>query len=92
MSAQDYIFRPKFISFDCYGTLIRMCFSEMAEKFYGDVVPAERKEAFFKDFSAYRFNEVLGAWKPYREVLGNALARTAKKWGLEYKDEHGEEL
>jgi 2-haloacid dehalogenase len=35
---------------------------------------------------------VLGAWKPYREVLGNALARTAKKWGLEYKDEHGEEL
>ena len=92
MSTQDYIFRPKYISFDCYGTLIRMCFGEMARKLYGDVVPAERMEQFIKDFSAYRLDEVLGDWQPYREVIGNALARTAKKWGLEYREEYGEEI
>lgn len=92
MSTQDYILRPKYISFDCYGTLIRMCFGEMAQKLYGDVVPAERMGDFIKDFSAYRLDEVLGDWQPYREVLGNALARTAKKWGLEYKEEYGEEI
>ena len=92
MSTQDYIFRPKYITFDCYGTLIRMCFGEMARKLYADVVPAERMEQFIKDFSAYRLDEVLGDWQPYREVIGNALARTAKKWGLEYREEYGEEI
>lgn len=92
MSTQDYIFHPKFISFDCYGTLIRMCFAEAAQKLYGDQVGAERMGAFIKDFSAYRFDEVLGDWQPYRQVIGNALARTARKWGLEYREEYGEEI
>ena len=92
MSTQSHIFTPKFISFDCYGTLIRMRFSEAAERLYGGVVPAERMGQLIKDFSAYRFDEVLGAWKPYRDVIGSALARTAKKWGLEYKDEYADEI
>jgi 2-haloacid dehalogenase len=88
----DHIFRPKYISFDCYGTLIKFRMSEMARKFYGDQLSPEKMEAFATDFSAYRFDEVLGPWKPYDEVIGNALARTAKKWGLEYKDEYGAEI
>ncbi|HET9628530.1 MAG TPA: haloacid dehalogenase type II [Novosphingobium sp.] len=92
MSTQDYIIRPKFISFDCYGTLIKFHMSDMARGFYGDRVPEERMAAFLKDFATYRLDEVLGAWKPYNEVIGNALARAAKKWGLEYKDEYGEAI
>jgi 2-haloacid dehalogenase len=79
-------FRPKFISFDCYGTLTRFRMSEMTREIYADRVPAERMDAFIADFSAYRFDEVLGAWKPYADVLKNAVRRTCRKWNLQYLD------
>lgn len=79
-------FRPKFISFDCYGTLTRFRMSEMTREIYADRVPAERMDAFIADFSAYRFDEVLGAWKPYADVLKNAVRRTCRKWSLQYLD------
>ena len=41
MTSKMSIFRPKYISFDCYGTLIRMRFSEMAREFFADRIPAE---------------------------------------------------
>lgn len=79
-------FRPKFISFDCYGTLTRFRMSEMTREIFADRVPAERMDAFIADFSAYRFDEVLGAWKPYADVLKNAVRRTCRKWNLQYLD------
>lgn len=84
--------RPKYITFDCYGTLIRMQFSEMAQKFYSGQLEPERLQAFRKDWSAYRLDEVLGAWKPYSEVLSNSLERCCRKWGLEFRADHAAEL
>lgn len=92
MTSADYIFTPRFISFDCYGTLIKFHMSDMARAFYGDRITGADMDRFCKDFSAYRFDEVLGAWKPYREVIGNALQRTAKKWGVDYNEDHGEAI
>jgi 2-haloacid dehalogenase len=86
------IFTPKFISFDCYGTLIRFRMGEMVTQFYGAQLGEDKLAGFIRDFSAYRFDEVLGAWKPYREVIGNALARTARKWGVAYDEAHGEAI
>lgn len=83
------IFRPKYISFDCYGTLIRMRFSEMAREFFADRIPAEAMDEMCRIFSAYRFDEVMGDWKPYREVLCNAVRRTAKAMGVEYREADG---
>ncbi|HJP68119.1 MAG TPA: haloacid dehalogenase type II [Sphingomicrobium sp.] len=83
------IFRPRYITFDCYGTLTRMQMSEMARKFYTDQLPAERMDAFCKDWSGYRLDEVLGAWKPYSEVLSNSLERCCRKWGIDYRPEQG---
>ncbi len=85
-------FRPKYITFDCYGTLIRFHMSDMAREFYGDRLAPAQMDAFCKDFSSYRFDEVLGNWKPYRDVIGNALARTCKKYGLEYLESQGEAI
>jgi 2-haloacid dehalogenase len=79
-------FRPKFITFDCYGTLIRFQMGEMTRKLYADRIPAERMDAFIKDFASYRLDEVLGAWKPYVDVLRNAVRRTCRKWKVEYRD------
>ena len=33
---------------------------------------------------------MLGAWKPYVNVLTNAVRRTCKKWGLAYSEAEGQ--
>lgn len=79
-------FRPKYISFDCYGTLIRMRMGDMAREMFAERIPADRMDAFIADFTAYRFDEVLGDWKPYETVLKNAVRRLCRKWKLQYID------
>jgi len=79
-------FRPKFITFDCYGTLTWFQMSPIAREMYKDRIPAEQMDQFIRDFSFYRFDEVLGAWKPYEEVIKNAVGRTCKKWNIAYND------
>jgi 2-haloacid dehalogenase len=43
-------------------------------------------EQFLADFTAYRFDEVLGDWKPYETVLKNSIRRLCRKWNLQYLD------
>lgn len=85
-------FRPKYISFDCYGTLIRFRMSEMAREIFPDRIAADRMPAFTKDFAAYRLDEVLGAWKPYRDVIRNAVRRTCAKWKIEYREAESDRI
>jgi len=77
-------FRPKYITFDCYGTLTRFRMAELTRDIFADRIPVERMDQFIADFSAYRFDEVLGDWKPYSEVLHNAVHRSCRKWNLQY--------
>jgi 2-haloacid dehalogenase len=79
-------FRPKYITFDCYGTLTRMRMGDMARKMFADRIPADRMEQFIADFSAYRFDECLGAWQPYDVLLKNSIRRLCRKWKLQYLD------
>ena len=37
-------FRPKYISFDCYGTLTRFRMSEMAREMFPDRIASEHME------------------------------------------------
>jgi len=80
-------FRPRFITFDCYGTLTKFRMADMAREYFPDRVAPDRMEAFVKDFAAYRLDEVLGAWKPYAEVIRNAVWRTCRKWGVEFRED-----
>lgn len=85
--------RPKYISFDCYGTLINFEMAPAAERVYGgERVAADQLDAFKQSFSAYRLDEVLGAWKPYRDVVEGALRRTCEKHGVEYCDGDAERI
>jgi 2-haloacid dehalogenase len=83
-------FRPKYISFDCYGTLTRFRMTEMTREMFADRIPAERMDAFIHDFSSYRLDEILGPWKPYRDVLVNAIQRTARLWNITATEAEGE--
>ena len=76
--------RPRFITFDCYGTLTRFYMTEMTREIFAGRLPAAQMDGFIRDFSAYRFDEVLGAWKPYADVIKHALERTCTKHGVAY--------
>ena len=78
--------KPKYITFDCYGTLTRFRMSEVAREMFADRIPAECMEQFLADFTAYRFDECLGDWQPYETVLKNAVRRLCRKWKLQYLD------
>ena len=79
------MFTPKYITFDCYGTLTRFRIPEMARNFFKDRVPADKMDAFVARFSAFRFDEVLGAWKPYRQVISDSLERNLQLWEVAFR-------
>jgi 2-haloacid dehalogenase len=84
--------RPKYVTFDCYGTLTWFQIGDVTKKLLGDRIPADRMDAFLKDFNWYRFDEVLGPWKPYVDVLKTALARTCRKHGIRFDEAHGQAI
>jgi 2-haloacid dehalogenase len=83
-------FRPKYITFDCYGTLTYFRMHEMAYDMYAGKLEPAQLDQFVRDFSVYRLDEVMGDWKPYDQVLKSALQRTCKRHGLTYRDEDGQ--
>jgi len=80
-------FRPKFVTFDCYGTLINFDMAGAARRIYGAALHAATMTAFIRSFSAFRLDEVLGAWKPYADVVHNALERTCNRHGAPFRPE-----
>jgi len=82
-------FKPKYITFDCYGTLTNFQMGPTARKIFSDRISPEQMDAFLVDFKAYRLDEVLGDWKPFRDVVRNSVRRTCRKWNLEFRDEDG---
>jgi 2-haloacid dehalogenase len=78
-------FRPKYITFDCYGTLTNFQMAEAARELYESQLDEERMQLFIQNFSAYRLDEILGDWKPYNEVIHNAVERTCKKNGVTFR-------
>ena len=75
----------RYVSFDCYGTLTDFRVGDLTRGLLADRVPADRMLTFLEDFTAYRFDEVLGAWKPYAEVLHRALERVCKRWAVAFE-------
>ncbi|WP_443114659.1 haloacid dehalogenase type II [Herbaspirillum seropedicae] len=76
------IFKPKFISFDCYGTLINFEMGPTARTLFADRVDEKRMPAFLDSFRFYRLDEVLGAWKPFFDVVDNAIRRACHAHGV----------
>ena len=79
-------FEPKYITFDCYGTLTKFRLADMTREMYGDVLKGDDMEKLVNFFSGYRRDEVLGAWKPYRDVLVNAFRRACARMNVEFDE------
>ena len=86
------IFKPKFISFDCYGTMINFEMGPTAKGLFEDRVASERMPAFLDSFRAYRLDEVLGDFKPFFDVVKNSIHRACEKHGVEYRESDAQAL
>ena len=85
-------FRPKYVTFDCYGTLTNFDMAGAARRVYGDALSEPAMAAFIKHFAAYRLDEVLGNWKPYAEVVHNAVERACKRNGVAFRPEDAQAI
>jgi 2-haloacid dehalogenase len=82
----------RFMTFDCYGTLVNFQMGRTIKGVFGARLPAERADQFIKLASAFRFDEVLGDWKPYKDVICDATRRAAQFMGLDYRGADGARL
>ncbi|WP_116138116.1 haloacid dehalogenase type II [Trinickia diaoshuihuensis] len=85
-------FEPKYITFDCYGTLIRFRMAETARDLYRDRLDAATLEKLVRFFAGYRLDEVLGAWKPYRDVVVNAFRRACERVDAPYDEDEAQSI
>jgi 2-haloacid dehalogenase len=83
----DAPFDPKFVTFDCYGTLTNFQMGSFTKRILGDRLPADIAEPFLDMFGNYRLDEVMGDWRPYREIIAAAYRRACAKFGVGYRDE-----
>ena len=80
-------FRPKYITFDCYGTLIDFRIADAARDRFTDALDDPGMARFIADFTAYRRDEVLGDWKPYDQVIHDALERACRRNAVAFRAE-----
>jgi 2-haloacid dehalogenase len=84
--------RPKYISFDCYGTLIYFDIATTTRRLIGDRLTEAEIGVFLRQFSKYRYDQVCGDFYAYEQVLHDAYTRTCAKWNLEVQDDAGAQL
>ncbi len=88
----DTNFRPEYISFDCYGTLINYQIEPTTRHLLAGRVPEEQIPLFMRDFRIYRYDQVCGSYYAYQQVLQDAYDRVCKKWNLERTEDAGAQL
>ncbi|MCR9071310.1 MAG: haloacid dehalogenase type II [Alphaproteobacteria bacterium] len=82
----------RYVSFDCYGTLTNFQIGDVTRDLLADRVADETMPIFLEDFTAYRFDEAMGAWNPYPDLLHRALERTCKLWNLPFRVEDAQAI
>jgi 2-haloacid dehalogenase len=77
--------KPKFVSFDMNGTLIHFRIGDAIQRVLGDRLPSELADEFRQAGNQYRFDECMGDWKPFHQIVADALRRTCARFGVEYR-------
>ena len=69
---EDYVgfdVKPKFVTFDMNGTLIRFRINDAIREVLGDRLPAEIADDFLQACKAYRIDECMGDYKPFHQIV-----------------------
>ena len=82
-------FRPKYVSFDCYGTLISWPMTPITKELVGEQIPAEQWDRFVAEFRAYRYDQVCGEYYAFEQVLQDSFDRVCRRWGVDAAPDAG---
>ncbi len=83
---------PKFITFDCYGTLINFEINKVTVDILGERADAVNMKDFLVVFRDIRYYEVLGEYRRYSELLRRSLKGAMEQFNLKYTDDDGDKL
>jgi 2-haloacid dehalogenase len=84
--AFEFETKPKFVTFDMNGTLIKFAIADATREVLGDRLPAEIADAYLQATKAYRIDECMGDYKPFHQIIANSMERAARRLGLEYRE------
>ena len=79
--------KPKFVTFDMNGTLIKFSINDTMREVLGDRLPAEVADEFLRICKAYRIDECTGAYQPFHQVVARSMERASRSVGLEYRED-----
>lgn len=78
--------KPKFVTFDMNGTLIKFAIADATREVLGERLPAELADAYLQATKAYRIDECMGDYKPFHQIIANSMERASRRLGLEYRE------
>ena len=77
--------KPKFVTFDMNGTLIKFRINDAIREVLGDRLPAEIADDFLQACKAYRIDECTGEYKPFHQIVADSMERASRRLGLEFR-------
>jgi 2-haloacid dehalogenase len=78
--------KPKFVTFDMNGTLIKFSINDALRQVLGDRLPAEIADEYLHLCKAYRIDECMGDYKPFDQIVAQSMERASRRVGLEYRE------
>ena len=78
--------KPKFVTFDMNGTLIKFSINDAIRQVLGDRLPAEIADEYLHLCKAYRIDECMGDYKPFDQIVARSMERASRRVGLEYRE------
>lgn len=77
--------KPKFVTFDMNGTLIKFAVNDAIREVLGDRLPTEIAEDYLRACKAYRIDECTGEYKPFHQIVADSMERASRRFGLEFR-------
>lgn len=78
--------KPKFVTFDMNGTLIKFAINDAMREVLGDRLPPEVADEYLRVCKAYRIDECMGEYKPFHQIVARSMERASRWVGLEYDE------
>jgi 2-haloacid dehalogenase len=85
-------FRPRYFTFDCYGTLTRFRMGDMAREMFAHRIEPEQMDHSWRTSLRTGSMRAAGRLEAVRRRAEERRARTCKKWGLAYSEAEGQGL
>ncbi len=83
---------PKYITFDCYGTLIDFQINKVTVEILGDRINTNELKRFLVVFRDARYYECFAPYQRYSDLIRTSFKKAMDICGLRYKNQDGDKL